>query len=120
MLRIVSREGIVLFAPWVFGSGATPEAGFTHHDISIAQLEANHTRAGKPLKKWNAWRYSKHNYLGGSIERDLLLPHWFLAVVVGALGAVPWIKNARRYSLRTLLLAMTLVAVTLGLIVALS
>src|SRR5262245_8711679 len=90
MLRVVSREGIVLFAPWVFGSGATTETGFVHHDISIAQLEANHAKAGKPLKKWSAWGYSKHNYPGGSIERDLFLPHWFLVVVVGSLGAVPW------------------------------
>ena len=44
-------------------------------------------------------------------------PHWFPAFVVAALASVPWF---RRFSLRTLLIAMTLVAVLLGIIVALN
>ena len=40
-------------------------------------------------------------------------PHWFFVLVLGAAGAVPWI---RRFSLRTLLIATTLVAVGLGLV----
>jgi hypothetical protein len=50
-------------------------------------------------------------------EGAIILPHWSLAAVVGALGAVPCIKNARRFSLRALLLATTLVAVFLGAII---
>jgi hypothetical protein len=118
MLRVVSWEGVIGFAPWVFGSGSTPEAGITHHAVLNVQLEANHAKLGSPLKKWHPWKYSKHNYASGSIERDLSLPHWFLVAVVGTIGAIPWITNARRFSLRTLLIATTLVAVGLGLIVA--
>jgi hypothetical protein len=117
MLRIFSWEGVILFAPWVFGSGSRPAVGYTHHTILNVELEAIHAKVGRP--KWHAWKYSKHHYPDSSTERDLYLPHWFLVVVVGSVGAVPWIINARRFSLRTLLIAITLVAVWLGLIVLL-
>jgi hypothetical protein len=44
-------------------------------------------------------------------------PIWFLVMVAVALGWLPWIADARRFSLRTLLIATTLVAVVLGLAV---
>ena len=50
--------------------------------------------------------------------RALYIPYWFGVLVAAASVAVPWIPW--RFSLRTLLIAMTLVAVGLGLIVALS
>jgi hypothetical protein len=43
------------------------------------------------------------------------VPHWFLLLIVFATGAVPWLPY--RFSLRTLLIATTLVAVVLGVIV---
>ena len=45
---------------------------------------------------------------------ELILPIWFSAAAATFLAAAPWI---RRYSLRTLLLATTLVVVVLGAIV---
>ena len=42
-------------------------------------------------------------------------PHWFLALFAGTAAAAPWIKW--RFSLRTLLIATTLVAVGLAIIV---
>ncbi len=45
----------------------------------------------------------------------LCVPHWVLAIVPGSIAAVPWLPL--RFSLRTLLIAMTLVAVGLGLVV---
>jgi hypothetical protein len=42
-------------------------------------------------------------------------PNWFPVLVSVALGGVPWLRW--RFSLRTLLIAMTLVAVVLGVIV---
>jgi hypothetical protein len=41
-------------------------------------------------------------------------PHWFLLVVAGTAAAIPWLPW--RFSLRTMLIATTLVAVVLGLI----
>lgn len=62
----------------------------------------------------NAW--------GFGIERGpisaVLVPHWFVATLAGVIAAVPWIiRFRRRFSLRTLLIAMTLIAVGLGAIV---
>jgi hypothetical protein len=64
----------------------------------------------------------KHGILGFFYfrERDpagIHIPFWFLALVVIAVAAVvPWIWP-RRFSLRRLLIATTLVAVVLGLVV---
>ena len=45
------------------------------------------------------------------------VPHVIVISVFAALAAVPWIRWNRRFSLRTLLIATTLVAVVLGLAV---
>jgi hypothetical protein len=45
------------------------------------------------------------------------VPHWFLLCILAMLSAVPWLPWSRRFSLRTLLIATTLVAVVLGVIV---
>jgi hypothetical protein len=47
-------------------------------------------------------------------------PHWCLASLVGAFAVVPWIRWSNRFSLRTLLIATTLIAVLLGIIVWMS
>ncbi len=44
------------------------------------------------------------------------VPHWFLLTIAAALTAVPWL-TFKRFSLRTLLIVTTLVAVVLGLAV---
>ena len=51
----------------------------------------------------------------GSTFTAIGLPHWFALVVVALLATSPWLSY--RFSLRTLLIATTLVAVVLGLIV---
>ena len=45
-------------------------------------------------------------------------PQWFLMLLTVVLAASPWIQRSRRFSLRTLLIATTLVAVVLGMVVA--
>jgi hypothetical protein len=47
----------------------------------------------------------------------LIAPHWFPVFVAGAFAVVPWIHWTKRFSLRTLLIATTLIAVVLGLVV---
>ena len=46
---------------------------------------------------------------------EILFPHWVCVSIAGVLAALPWLP--RRFSLRTLLIATTLVAVVLGIIV---
>ena len=50
-------------------------------------------------------------------DRHLFVPHWFLVVSAALLAAVPWVGWKKRFSLMTLLVVMTLVAVGLGTLV---
>jgi hypothetical protein len=54
--------------------------------------------------------------LGGSLVPVPVIPHWFAITVFGALGVVLG-RGSFQFSLRTLLLATTLVAIVLGLTV---
>jgi hypothetical protein len=58
------------------------------------------------------------NYGFGEYGRYAEFPHWFPVVFFGGLATIPWLHWSKRFSLRTLLIAMTLVAVALGIIVA--
>lgn len=58
------------------------------------------------------WGYNNDHY--GCF---ILFPHWFPALVMGALMAGFGIRPPYRFSLRTLLIVMTLFALLLGLIV---
>ena len=52
---------------------------------------------------------------------DVHVPHWFLLSLATVLGTTPWLRDINwRFSLRTLLIATTLVAVGLGMIVWMS
>ncbi len=50
----------------------------------------------------------------------LRLPHWFLASSIATLGLLPWFSRCWRFTLRTLLIATTLAAIVLGLVVYLA
>jgi hypothetical protein len=47
----------------------------------------------------------------------LAIPHWLLIIFFAIAAAFVWLRWSKRFSLRTLLIAMTLIAVVLGLIV---
>jgi hypothetical protein len=49
----------------------------------------------------------------------LVVPHWFLLTILAGAGALLQFRQSWRFSLRTLLVMMTLVALAFGLIVAL-
>jgi hypothetical protein len=49
---------------------------------------------------------------------SVALPHWFLLLVAATLAAVPWTNWRFRFGLRTLLIAATIIGLTLGLIFA--
>jgi hypothetical protein len=48
------------------------------------------------------------------------IPLYFPTLIAATLAAIPWIRRSNRFSLRTLLIATTLVAIVLGLVVWLS
>jgi hypothetical protein len=61
------------------------------------------------------------NSWGFGIERGkisaILVPYWFPVIITGVVAGLPWLGIARRFSLRTLLIAMTLIGLILGLII---
>jgi hypothetical protein len=48
-------------------------------------------------------------------DPGILIPHWFFIAIFATLSSLPWLRW--RFTIRTLLIATTLVAVVLGLIV---
>jgi hypothetical protein len=55
--------------------------------------------------------------IGGTSETlSIRSPHYLLVLTAAILAGLPWLRWSRRFSLRTLLIAMTLVAVVLGLV----
>jgi len=49
-------------------------------------------------------------------ESRVDVPHWFCVLVITIIGTAPWRFDGCRFSLRTLLIGMTVVAVVLGLV----
>jgi hypothetical protein len=66
--------------------------------------------------------FFERDILGFYFERTPIrlrfdVPLWFIALISLAIATVPWLRANRRFSLRTLLAATTLIAVLLGAIV---
>jgi hypothetical protein len=95
--------------------------------IAIARLDPQ-TAIGKSylsVVAGDAADWRKGGVLGFAYYDDrfltaLVAPHWLLAFLCSALAVGPWISPGRRFSLRTLLVATTLIAAALGLIVRLN
>jgi hypothetical protein len=94
-------------------SASLPVQGWTleHNAISEANaLTPSNDHAGPELM-W--WKESRQYF--GITQTSFAIRDWFVASLLGALAAIPWLPS--RFSLRTLLIATTLIAVALGAIV---
>ena len=69
-----------------------------------------------PFKTMSLANSDKHVQVGKSV--GWAIPIWFPILLAGALLFIPWMPWRWRFSLRSLLIATTLVAVGLGIIVA--
>jgi hypothetical protein len=92
--------------------GAPLVQSYPVHYEAVSGENAAHTIENHVL------HYSNDQGFGLYDRHSIMVPHWFAAVFAAALAGAPWIRL--RFSLRTLLVATTLVAVTLGTIFALS
>jgi hypothetical protein len=63
---------------------------------------------------WHNLGFAAFTYPMG--VKKVAVPFWFVTLVAVVGGLIPWIRWSKRFSLRTLLIATTLVAVVLGLI----
>jgi hypothetical protein len=65
---------------------------------------------------WRKGRVFGFDYYDDGIVTAFVAPHWFPALIAATLAVIPWIQSTKRFSLRTLLIATTLVAVVLGIV----
>jgi hypothetical protein len=57
-----------------------------------------------------------NSFLGFAFDHSFFsVPLWFIALLATAFAACPWLPWSRNFSLRTLLIAMTVAALALGL-----
>lgn len=88
----------------------------TRRGIEVNQLQLRDKRGIRTLSFNSEW----HGLIGfdaywhNSTEWGLFFPHWILGAVTASIAAFPWLPF--RFSLRTMLIATTLIAVVLGLI----
>jgi hypothetical protein len=86
---------------WVFAH--MPLETLDQQTYSQATGETNLDRIG------SGWSFSPNGF-------QVLLPHWVFAGLILMMAAAPWLVSDR-FTVRTLLIAMTLVAALLGVIV---
>jgi hypothetical protein len=97
---------------------------------SLPDVEAEHKRLGlPPPESFSVPRYAggtrsefqRHDFLNtvwGDYTTYFSIPLWLLAVLAATLGVIPWIHWSKRFTLRALLIAMTVFAMVLGLILS--
>jgi hypothetical protein len=68
---------------------------------------------GMPERTEQSWGFK---WVTSSQRSIICFPHWFAVALIGCVALLPW--PPRRFTIRTLLIATTLVAIVLGLIVA--
>jgi hypothetical protein len=127
-----SSAFVVMPLPGPFGSALIETA---HGRVTVCtvygQRLANGNNASpwgihyKSLDEWEPGRSplaAKANFTFSRWKQFycLILPYWFLAITTGLLGVMFFQKQALRFSLRTLLIATTLLAILLGTIIVLS
>jgi hypothetical protein len=121
LFQIESRTGRI--SVWEFNPGA----GFSRPPSylplllnagSIGQFYSRRPVAFASQRPYwhqaSTWAFGR---FGSKTDRVVFIPFWFPALIPAACAAVPWLHWSKRFGLRTLLIATTLVAVALGLIV---
>jgi hypothetical protein len=100
------QKGNVVISKGFKDSPMRPRSGTFQWDI-VSRAQSYVRPEGVPI--WG-FEYSSNN------ERmNLAMPCWFLVPLIGAATALPWIGHfGWRFSLRTFLIAITLVAIVLG------
>ena len=98
---------------YVYGSAPTGTWEFSSVPIVAPHGEAQAQML--ELRGFPGFGFFSNPTVSGFYRLDL--PHWFLVFLSASLAMVPWINQTKRFSLRTLLIATTLIAVVLGLIV---
>ena len=114
-IRVISNRGNVVVSTFM-NDNMPPQLRASFAKLMETRLDELRTSGGSKFA-------DPPNVLRGSWkEGSGVIPYWLLVSIVGpfaaVFAAVPWLPS--KYSLRTLLIATTLVSTALGLIIALS
>jgi hypothetical protein len=116
VLQLHSRKGSLVF--WQQNLGRNPRIPASVQADLLAELSNNRTFVSNPISELD--RFPEANGVSGfgHYERGgttiVFAPYWFPVLLTATCAAVPWIPWSRSFSLRSLLVAMTLVALLLG------
>jgi hypothetical protein len=108
VLHIVSERGRFAFEPR-YRTGIV-SLYYEHHPVSDQSLGDPDDSGRRPSGLgFQVLRWGK--------QTDVLIPDWFSILNLAAIAATSWVRWSKRFTLRTLLIATTLVAILLGLTV---
>jgi hypothetical protein len=111
---LIANNGVVIYAnvsDHINSLSISPPISWARTSFSAAEIRAlTATHTSEDPLVGVSWSRAFPGFAGSG---DWLhVPIWFLVLLSAGLATAPWLP--RRYSLRTLLVAMTLVAVGLG------
>jgi hypothetical protein len=102
-VSICSNHGTLVFTKLTVLNNSIDSIDFTGWLYETARPEFT-------TKRQFDWEFSGNGF-------SLQFPTWLLAILIAAGSWIPWLEPKWKFSLRTLLIATTLIAVVLGLIV---
>jgi hypothetical protein len=135
VLLLASWGASYLVSTYALNDVDIPERPFRSQKLSLSSYRGNISIESRPGSMWphtygwqtgsyriNRAKESPYTVSGFQWQTSatgylIQTPHWFLVLAFGTISVMPWAYKLR-FSLRTLLLATTLVGVLLGLIAA--
>jgi hypothetical protein len=99
--------------------GAGPQGSFVHSECnsSSGKLAFALKRSPAQVSRLPEYEFAGFQTVNQSGRLAIQMPLWFPVLLTTVLAALPWCRWSKRFSLRTLLIATTLVALALGLVV---
>jgi hypothetical protein len=118
LFQLRSERGRLAF--WHHNPSYSQIFGVGDQSIILQESSQGRTFTSNPITNFNSFLDGKGVLGIGRVDQDMstivFAPYWFFLLFTLTLTAIPWLPW--RFSLRTLLIAMTLIAVVLGVIVA--
>ena len=110
LILVESASGRVIFDWTIASPGATWRWHLTR------PLSGEYWRGAlQELQTKNRYNgFAGFGFYGNPWHTIFRAPYWFSVVLVAAFATMPWIRWSKHFSLRTLLIVMTLVALGLG------
>ncbi len=112
----VSETHAVTFGSVQGGVSISPDVRYVEGYFDDAWWKLQTEVVGKrKTDYWAQTPWYTRSFRFGMFGRTVCVPHCFLMILFGAAAVAPWLP--RRFTLRTLLIATTLVSLVLGLVV---